>query len=255
MLFAIVTARHLNLEGTILIGCYANYCLEDNGTSENFLVLKFLDVFRVLKGIKLIDGFELYVPKSKDSPAMPSCWFLSGWVGGPISSAGRTAVGDQRWRTVACQATSLDRAPPLLDRILIWIYLSCYNAATNMLNGLCAHAAFGRLVTCVHSIAPFKLSKPLEYGMANCTEVTIAEIRPWTYCLMLPPCSCFTHSTIVQHIHRNSLIPMLSFSFLSHFFLPFAKGKPWMHYLSLSRTTFDDLWWQAHAELCQEAAT
>lgn len=26
-----------------------------------------------------------------------------------------------------------------------------------------------------------------------------------------------------------------------------------MHYLSLSRTTFDNLWWQAHAELCQEA--
>lgn len=31
------------------------------------------------------------------------------------------------------------------------------------------------------------------------------------------------------------------------------RRKPWMHYLSLSRTTFDNLWWQAHAELCQEA--
>ena len=26
-----------------------------------------------------------------------------------------------------------------------------------------------------------------------------------------------------------------------------------MHYLSLSRTTFDNLWWQAHTELCEEA--
>lgn len=39
-------------------------------------------------------------------------------------------------------------------------------------------------------------------------------------------------------------------SFLSSFW-----GKPWMHYLSLSRTTFDNLWWQAHTELCEEADT
>jgi len=31
------------------------------------------------------------------------------------------------------------------------------------------------------------------------------------------------------------------------------RRKPWMHYLSLSRTTFDNLWWQAHTELCEEA--
>lgn len=67
--------------------------------------------------------FSIYlIMCSKDSSAMLSyaqLFLMSGWVGGPISSAGRTAVGDQRWRTVACQATSLDRAPPRLDRI-IW---------------------------------------------------------------------------------------------------------------------------------------
>ena len=32
------------------------------------------------------------------------------------------------------------------------------------------------------------------------------------------------------------------------------RRKPWMHYLSLARTTFDSLWWQAHEELCLLAA-
>ncbi|CAJ1340358.1 unnamed protein product [Effrenium voratum] len=31
------------------------------------------------------------------------------------------------------------------------------------------------------------------------------------------------------------------------------RRKPWMHYLSLARTTFDKLWWSAHEDLCREA--
>eukprot|EP00439_Symbiodinium_sp_Y106_P052030 s116_g6.t4 len=30
------------------------------------------------------------------------------------------------------------------------------------------------------------------------------------------------------------------------------KGKPWLHFLSISRTTFDNLWWSEHDEMCSE---
>ena len=30
------------------------------------------------------------------------------------------------------------------------------------------------------------------------------------------------------------------------------QGKPWLHFLSISRTTFDNLWWSEHDEMCSE---
>merc|ERR1712129_207344 len=31
------------------------------------------------------------------------------------------------------------------------------------------------------------------------------------------------------------------------------RRKPWLHWLPLARTLFDDLWWQAHAKMCEDA--
>ncbi|CAE7615320.1 unnamed protein product, partial [Symbiodinium sp. CCMP2456] len=30
------------------------------------------------------------------------------------------------------------------------------------------------------------------------------------------------------------------------------RRKPWLHFLSISRTTFDNLWWSEHDEMCSE---
>jgi len=53
-----------------------------------------------------------------------------------------------------------------------------------------------------------------------------------------------------EHLRRGTWREALQAKLL-HWTGP--RRKPWLHWLSLARTPFDDLWWQAHADLCAGA--